>query len=102
MTLMQPILIFSGQTTYAGGYAENNIDQGVLGDIREAKRLISLDEGLAPAVKSNQMAVFRYYGGHFSFKWLLISGEIFLTQKRCNPMSSSSLGMTLNHLSIQI
>ena len=48
---------FKWATTYAGGYTENNLDQGVLGDIREAKRLINEDEGLAPAVKANQLAV---------------------------------------------
>jgi len=48
---------FLWATTYAGGYAGNNLDQGVLGDIREAKRIIGADEGLGAAVKANQMAV---------------------------------------------
>jgi len=48
---------FLWATTYAGGYAANNIDQGVLGDLREAKRIITEDEGLAASVKANQLAV---------------------------------------------
>ena len=48
---------FEWATTYAGGYSENNIDQGVLGDLREAKRLIEENESLAAAVKANQIAI---------------------------------------------
>ena len=42
---------------YAGGYSSNNIGQGVLADLREAKTLIAADEGLAGAVKANQIAI---------------------------------------------
>jgi hypothetical protein len=48
---------FHWGTIYAGGYVGRNIEQGVLGDLREAKRLIMEDEGLAAAVKANQIAV---------------------------------------------
>ena len=48
---------FLWAVTYAGGYAGNNIDQGVLGDIYEAKRLITEDEALPAAIKANQLAV---------------------------------------------
>jgi hypothetical protein len=48
---------FKWATTYAGGYAGNNIGQGVLADLREAKRLIEADESLSAAVKGNQIAV---------------------------------------------
>lgn len=42
---------------YAGGYSSNNIGQGVLADLREAKTLIAADEGLGGAVKANQIAI---------------------------------------------
>jgi hypothetical protein len=42
---------------YAGGYAGNSIGQGVLADLRDAKRLIEADESLSAAVKANKVAV---------------------------------------------